>query len=68
MMLGKIDDISLYEVKYKAESILNLVSKGTDPKAIHQQEQVNKYAHLKMQRLLRSRRLERQQDGKSPSR
>ncbi|CAM3485668.1 integrase [Psychrobacter glaciei] len=47
MMLGKVDDISLYEVKHKAESILTLVSKGSDPKAIQQQEQVNKYAHLK---------------------
>ena len=47
MMLGKINDISLYEVKYKAESILNMVAKGVDPKAVQQQQQVNKYAHLK---------------------
>ena len=47
MMLGKVEDISLYEVKYKAETILNMVAKGSDPKAIHQKEQTNKYAHLK---------------------
>ena len=47
IMLGKVDDISLYEIKYKAESILNMVSKGIDPKAIHQQEKINKYGHLK---------------------
>jgi integrase len=47
MMLGKVEDISLYEVKYKAETILNMVAKGSDPKAIHQKEQINKYAHLK---------------------
>lgn len=47
MMLGKVDDISLYEVKYKAETILHTVAKGSDPKAIQQKEQVNKYTHLK---------------------
>lgn len=47
MMLGKVDDISLHEVKYQAETILNTVAKGTDPKAIQQKEQINKYAHLK---------------------
>lgn len=47
MMLGKVDDISLSEVKYQAETILAMVAKGFDPKAIQQKEQVNKYAHLK---------------------
>lgn len=47
MMLGKTDEISLHEVKYKAETILRTVAQGSDPKAIHQQAQVNKYAHLK---------------------
>ena len=47
MMLGKVEDISLYEVKYKAERILDMVANGSDPKAIHKTEQVNKYAHLK---------------------
>ena len=47
IMLGNIEDVSLYEVKYKAESILNLVAKGVDPKARYQQEKTNKYAHLK---------------------
>ena len=47
MMLGKVDDISLSEVKYQAETILATVAKGSDPKAIQQKEQVNKYAHLK---------------------
>lgn len=47
MMLGKVEDINLYEVKYKAETILNMVANGSDPKAIQQKEQVNKYAHLK---------------------
>ncbi|MGA4439668.1 tyrosine-type recombinase/integrase [Psychrobacter pocilloporae] len=47
MMLGKVEDISLYEVKYKAERILDIVANGSDPKAIHKTEQVNKYAHLK---------------------
>ena len=47
MMLGKVDDISLSEVKYQAETILAMVAKGSDPKAIQQKEQVNKYAHLK---------------------
>ena len=47
MMLGKVEDISLYEAKHKAESILNMVAQGSDPKAIHKKEQVNKYAHLK---------------------
>lgn len=47
IMLGKVDDISLYEVKHKADSILKTVSKGIDPKAINRQEKVNKYAHLK---------------------
>ncbi|MEN6670287.1 integrase arm-type DNA-binding domain-containing protein [Psychrobacter sp. B38] len=47
MMLGKVEDISLYEVKYQAETILNMVANGSDPKAIQQKEQVNKYAHLK---------------------
>ncbi len=47
MMLGRIDEISLHEVKYKADSILGMVAQGIDPKAIHQQEKVNKYAHLK---------------------
>ncbi len=47
MMLGRADEISLHEVKYKADSILSMLAKGIDPKAIHQQEKVNKYAHLK---------------------
>ena len=47
MMLGKVEDIDLYEVKYKAETILNMVAKGSDPKAIQQKEQVNRYTHLK---------------------
>ena len=47
MMLGKVEDISLYEVKYQAETILNTVANGTDPKAVQQKEQTNKYAHLK---------------------
>jgi len=47
MMLGKVEDLNLYEVKYKAETILNMVANGSDPKAIQQKEQVNKYAHLK---------------------
>ena len=47
MMLGKVEDINLYEIKYKAETILNMVANGSDPKAIQQKEQVNKYAHLK---------------------
>ena len=47
MMLGKIDDISLYEAKYRAETILSTVAQGSDPKVIHKKEQVNKYAHLK---------------------
>ncbi|WP_312752608.1 tyrosine-type recombinase/integrase [Psychrobacter sanguinis] len=47
MMLGKIEEISLHEVKYKAETILNTVAKGSDPKAIQQKEQTNKYTHLK---------------------
>ncbi|WP_299329896.1 integrase arm-type DNA-binding domain-containing protein [uncultured Psychrobacter sp.] len=47
MMLGKIEEISLHEVKYKAEAILNTVAKGSDPKAIQQKEQTNKYNHLK---------------------
>ena len=47
MMLGKIEEISLHEVKYKAEAILNTVAKGSDPKAIQQKEQTNKYTHLK---------------------
>ena len=34
MMLGKVEDISLYEAKHKAESILNMVAQGSDPKAI----------------------------------
>lgn len=47
MMLGKVEEISLYEAKHKAESILKMVAQGSDPKAIHKKEQVNKYAHLK---------------------
>lgn len=47
IMLGNVEDVSLYEVKYQAESILELVAKGVDPKARHQQEKTNKYAHLK---------------------
>ena len=47
MMLGRIDEVSLHEVKYKADAILTMVAQGVDPKAIHQQEKVNKYAHLK---------------------
>ncbi|OLF38487.1 integrase arm-type DNA-binding domain-containing protein [Psychrobacter sp. Cmf 22.2] len=47
MMLGKIEDISLHEVKYKADTILDMVAKGSDPKAIQQKEQTNKYTHLK---------------------
>ena len=47
IMLGKVEDISLYEAKYKAETILSMVAQGSDPKAIHQKEQVNKYVHLK---------------------
>tara|TARA_R110002073_G_scaffold252593_1_gene415225 strand:- start:9274 stop:10545 length:1272 start_codon:yes stop_codon:yes gene_type:complete len=47
MMLGKVEDISLYEVKYKADTILDMVAKGSDPKAIQQKEQTNKYTHLK---------------------
>jgi len=47
MMLGKVEDIDLYEVKYKAETILNMVAKGSDPKAIQQKEQANRYTHLK---------------------
>ncbi len=47
MMLGRVNEISLNEVKYKADSILGMVAKGIDPKAINQQEKVNKYAHLK---------------------
>ena len=47
LMLGKVDDVSLYEVKYKAETILNMVAQGADPKATQQQEKTNKYAHLK---------------------
>lgn len=47
MMLGRVDEIGLNEVKYKADSILEIVAKGVDPKATSQQEKVNKYAHLK---------------------
>jgi len=47
MMLGKIEDVSLHEVKYKADTILDMVAKGSDPKAIQQKEQTNKYTHLK---------------------
>ncbi len=47
MMLGKVEDISLYEAKHKAETILGMVAQGSDPKAIQKKEQVNKYAHLK---------------------
>ena len=47
MMLGRVNEVSLNEVKYKADSILDMVAKGVDPKAINQQEKVNKYAHLK---------------------
>ncbi|MGE6440019.1 tyrosine-type recombinase/integrase [Psychrobacter sp. NPDC078409] len=47
MMLGKIEDVSLHEVKYKADTILDMVAKGFDPKAIQQKEQTNKYTHLK---------------------
>ena len=47
MMLGKVEEISLYEAKHKAEGILNVVAQGSDPKTIHKKEQVNKYAHLK---------------------
>jgi len=47
MMLGKIEDVSLHEVKYKADTILNMVVKGSDPKAIQKKEQTNKYTHLK---------------------
>lgn len=47
MMLGKVEDISLYEVKYKADTILDMVAKGSDPKAIQKKEQTNKYTHLK---------------------
>lgn len=47
MMLGKIEDVSLHEVKYKAATILDMVAKGSDPKAIQQKEQTNKYTHLK---------------------
>ncbi|BBI67796.1 hypothetical protein PKHYL_19870 [Psychrobacter sp. KH172YL61] len=35
MMLGKVEEISLYEAKHKAESILKMVAQGSDPKAIH---------------------------------
>nr|WP_241879588.1 integrase arm-type DNA-binding domain-containing protein [Psychrobacter sp. PraFG1]UNK06410.1 hypothetical protein MN210_07830 [Psychrobacter sp. PraFG1] len=47
MTLGSVEDISLHEARTKAESILDMVRNGTDPKAIRQQKQVNKYAHLK---------------------
>ena len=47
MMLGRVDEIGLHELKYKADSILDMVAKGVDPKAINQQKKVNKYAHLK---------------------
>lgn len=47
IMLGKVDDISLNEAKHKAASILQMVSKGIDPKAIDRQKKINKYAHLK---------------------
>ncbi|MEL0619499.1 tyrosine-type recombinase/integrase [Psychrobacter proteolyticus] len=47
MMLGKIEDVSLHEVKYKADTILDMVAKGSDPKAIQKKEQTNKYTHLK---------------------
>jgi len=47
MMLGKIEDVTLHEVKYKADTILDMVAKGSDPKAIQQKEQTNKYTHLK---------------------
>ena len=47
MMLGKIEDVSFHEVKYKADTILDMVAKGSDPKAIQQKEQTNKYTHLK---------------------
>ncbi|WP_261869455.1 Arm DNA-binding domain-containing protein [Psychrobacter sp. JCM 18901] len=51
MMLGKIEDVSLHEVKYKADTILDMVAKGSDPKAIQQKEQTNKYTHLKTHHL-----------------
>lgn len=47
IMMGSVEEVSLYEVKYKAESILALVAKGVDPKARHQKEKTHKYAHLK---------------------
>ena len=47
MTLGSVEDISLNEAKTKAESVLDMVRNGTDPKAIRQQQRVNKYAHLK---------------------
>lgn len=47
MTLGSVEDISLSEAKAKAESILDMVRRGTDPKASRQQQRVNKYAHLK---------------------
>ncbi|GAF53324.1 LOW QUALITY PROTEIN: phage integrase [Psychrobacter sp. JCM 18900] len=52
MMLGKIEDVSLHEVKYKADTILDMVAKGSDPKAIQQKEQTNKYTHLKTHHFL----------------
>lgn len=47
MALGNIDEISLDEAKNKAETVLDLVARGIDPKAIRQQDKLNKYAHLK---------------------
>ncbi|MGP9667010.1 tyrosine-type recombinase/integrase [Psychrobacter sp. AOP31-A1-22] len=47
MALGNIDEISLNDAKNKAENILEMVNSGIDPKAVRQQDKLNKYKHLK---------------------